>query len=111
MVEGDGYAFERTVHGVAERRTLNATLMRSAEARKLAERGAMLRSVYAGTGKLVAKDREFTITGPTGLVDAVMETGRKGLTVQRYKGLGEMNSSSSGRRRSIPMPARSSRSG
>ncbi len=52
----------------------------------------MLRSVYAGTGKLVAKDREFSITGPTGLVDAVMETGRKGLTVQRYKGLGEMNS-------------------
>jgi DNA gyrase subunit B len=92
VVEGDGYAFERTVHGVAERRTLNATLIRSAEARKLAERGAMLRSVYAGTGRLVAKDREFKITGPTGLVDAVMETGRKGLTVQRYKGLGEMNS-------------------
>ncbi|MBV8653245.1 MAG: DNA gyrase subunit B, partial [Alphaproteobacteria bacterium] len=92
VVEGDGFAFERTVHGVAEHRALNATLLRSAEVRKLAERGATLRSVYAGPGKLVAKERTFTITGPTGLVDAVMETGRKGLSVQRYKGLGEMNS-------------------
>jgi DNA gyrase subunit B len=52
---------------------------------------AHLREVYAASGKLVAKDKEFVVTGPSGLVDAVMETGRKGITVQRYKGLGEMN--------------------
>src|SRR5216683_1956326 len=89
--EGDGYLFSRMVHGVAERRFLDAGLLRSAEARKLAERAAHLREVYAGAGKLVAKDKEFIVTGPSGLVDAVMETGRKGVTVQRYKGLGEMN--------------------
>jgi DNA gyrase subunit B len=89
--EGDGYLFSRMVHGVAERRFLDAALLRSAEARKLAERARHLREVYFAAGKLLAKDKEFTIIGPSGLVDAVMETGRKGLTVQRYKGLGEMN--------------------
>ncbi len=91
MLEGQGYLFSRMVHGVAERRFLDAALLRSAEARKLTERAEYLREVYAGAGKLVAKDKEFIVTGPSGLVDAVMETGRKGVTVQRYKGLGEMN--------------------
>jgi DNA gyrase subunit B len=91
-VEGDGYVFERTVHGVLERRTLGAALVRSAEGRKLAERAAALRAVYGGRGKLVAKDREFAVSGPTGLVDSVMDLGRKGITISRYKGLGEMNS-------------------
>ncbi|MBV9522305.1 MAG: DNA gyrase subunit B, partial [Alphaproteobacteria bacterium] len=92
VVEGDGYAFSRTVHGVAEYRTLDAALLKSAEARKLAERAGGLRAVYGAPGKLAAKDKDFAITGPTGLVDAVTELGRKGVTVQRYKGLGEMNS-------------------
>ena len=91
MLEGQGYLFSRMVHGVAERRFLDAALLRSAEARKLTERAEHLREVYAGAGKLVAKDKEFIVTGPSGLVDAVMETGRRGVTVQRYKGLGEMN--------------------
>jgi DNA gyrase subunit B len=89
--EGEGYLFSRMVHGVAERRFLDAGLLRSAEARKLTERAGHLREVYAAAGKLIAKDKEFIVTGPSGLVDAVMETGRKGVTVQRYKGLGEMN--------------------
>ncbi len=92
IIEGDGYAFSRTVHGVAEYRTLGAAALKSGEARKLAERAASLRAIYAAPGKLVAKDKEFVITGPAGLVDAIMELGRKGVTVQRYKGLGEMNS-------------------
>jgi len=91
VLEGQGYLFSRMVHGVAERRFLDAALLRSAEARKLTERAKYLREVYAGAGKLVAKDKEFIVTGPSGLVDAVMETGRRGVTVQRYKGLGEMN--------------------
>ena len=39
--------------------------------------------LYAGPGSL--------ITGPLALVEAIMDQGRKGVTVQRYKGLGEMN--------------------
>jgi len=50
-----------------------------------------LREVYDQPGKLTARDREFSITGPVGLVEAVMEVGRRGIEINRYKGLGEMN--------------------
>jgi DNA gyrase subunit B len=90
--EGDGYVFRRTIHGVAHANVLDAVVLRSAEARRLTERNANLRAIYGAPGRLVAKDKEFAIIGPTALVDAVMEAGRKGVTVQRYKGLGEMNS-------------------
>ena len=52
---------------------------------------ARLREVYDGPGTLVARDKTYTITGPASLVEAVMELGRRGIDVQRYKGLGEMN--------------------
>jgi DNA gyrase subunit B len=90
--EGDGYVFRRAIHGVAHANLLDAALLRSSEARRLTERAADLRATYGGLGRLVAKDKEFLIAGPSGLVDAIMEAGRKGVTVQRYKGLGEMNS-------------------
>ena len=50
-----------------------------------------LQQTYAHHGRLVTKDNETPIAGPLSLVEAIMEQGRKGVTVQRYKGLGEMN--------------------
>ncbi len=81
----------RTRHGVTERHALDADLIKSAEARRLDERAAELQETYAKPGKLVAKEREFPIAGPTALVEAVMELGPKKGDIQRYKGLGEMN--------------------
>jgi DNA gyrase subunit B len=83
--------FGRTRQGVGERRLLEATLLGSSEARRLDADSAVLRETYLRPGKLVARDREFRITGPVSLVDAVMDTGRRGIDITRYKGLGEMN--------------------
>jgi DNA gyrase subunit B len=81
----------RTKQGVGERRLIEAALMGSSEARRLDAEAATLRETYAAPGMLAARDREFRITGPVSLVDAVMEVGRRGVDVTRYKGLGEMN--------------------
>jgi DNA gyrase subunit B len=83
--------FSRTKQGVGEQRLVEATLMGSSEARRLDAEAATLLETYAAPGKLVARDREFRITGPVSLVEAVMEQGRRGIDVTRYKGLGEMN--------------------
>jgi DNA gyrase subunit B len=90
-VPGNGFVFIRTRHGVTDQHPLDADLIKSAEARRLDERAAELQETYARPGKLIAKEREFPIAGPTALVEAVMELGPKKGDIQRYKGLGEMN--------------------
>jgi len=91
LVEGGGFAFSRTLRGVTERHAIDGALVRSAEARRLDEMAGDLQRIYTHPATLKTKDREILINGPLGLVDAVMEAGRKGVTVNRYKGLGEMN--------------------
>jgi len=91
VIAGEGLVFSRTTQGVGERRLIDAALLRSSEARRLDTDNARLREVYDRAGKLVARDKEYAITGPSALVEAVMETGRRGIEVNRYKGLGEMN--------------------
>jgi DNA gyrase subunit B len=89
----DGFRFERTVRGVKEVAIIDQALLGSAEARKLDEHAVSLQAVYAKHGLLRRKDEEVLIHGPVGLFEAVTVTGRKGLSLQRYKGLGEMNPS------------------
>jgi len=91
LVEGGGFGFSRMLRGVTERHVIDGALVRSAEARRLDEMAADLQRVYQRPAILRTKDREIAINGPLGLVDAVMENGRKGVSVNRYKGLGEMN--------------------
>ena len=83
--------FSRTKQGVGERRLVEAALMHSSEGRRLAADAAELREIYGAPGKLAARDREYNIKGPVSLVEAIMEAGRRGIEVNRYKGLGEMN--------------------
>jgi DNA gyrase subunit B len=89
--EGEGFRFERVVRGVKQAAIIDQALLSSADARKLDEYAAPLQQVYAKTGTLRRKDEEFAIHGPVGLFEAVTNAGRKGVTLQRYKGLGEMN--------------------
>ncbi|MEM9667504.1 MAG: DNA topoisomerase (ATP-hydrolyzing) subunit B [Pseudomonadota bacterium] len=83
---------ERKVRGVDERVVLDAALLASQDAVRLAERAAGIADLYQKPSSLRhEKDGEVDVMGPTSLFDAVLESGRKGLKIQRYKGLGEMN--------------------
>ncbi|RJF74733.1 DNA topoisomerase (ATP-hydrolyzing) subunit B [Rhodopseudomonas palustris] len=93
FVEGEGFHFERTVRGVKDVAIIDDALLGSADARKLDEYAAVLQEVYPRPGVLRRKDSETAIHGPVSLFEAVTDAGRKGIALQRYKGLGEMNPS------------------
>ncbi|KQQ31445.1 DNA gyrase subunit B [Methylobacterium sp. Leaf123] len=85
-----GYVFSRTLRSVTQVANLDATLLASQEARRLADRAETLREIYEEPVTLARKGDETELYGPVGLFEAVMAFGRKGLQLQRYKGLGEM---------------------
>jgi DNA gyrase subunit B len=92
--EHDGFVFERTVRGVKEVAVIDQALLGSAEARKLDEFAASLQQTYprpTPPAALRRGDEVTSIYGPIGLFEAVTAAGRKGISLQRYKGLGEMN--------------------
>ena len=85
-------SFNRTLRGVKEDHIVGATVFDSAEARVLNEMHDFLKTNFLDSLKLTAKNGdEKRISGPVALVDAVISAGKKGITLQRYKGLGEMN--------------------
>ncbi|MDR2856359.1 MAG: DNA topoisomerase (ATP-hydrolyzing) subunit B [Novosphingobium sp.] len=117
---GDGHLeVNRLWRGVTDNHKIEASFLTSAEARKLARLAGEHAEVYAGSARLVkaggaedASEPELaaeeagegqeavpvrpmaadgTITRPSQLLDAVLANGRKGLSIARYKGLGEMN--------------------
>ncbi|WP_259781539.1 DNA topoisomerase (ATP-hydrolyzing) subunit B [Aestuariispira ectoiniformans] len=92
VMDDGGLAFERTLRGVTQRYEIDASQIRSGEARKLNAMAQELHTLFgAERGMLEVKEKQQHVNGPVGLVEAVMDAGRKGLAVQRYKGLGEMN--------------------
>ncbi|MCC0006590.1 MAG: DNA topoisomerase (ATP-hydrolyzing) subunit B [Hyphomicrobiaceae bacterium] len=88
---GEGYLFRREVRGVTEAHALDKALISSLEARRLNERREAMAEVYGQPATLRRKEQSVPVNGPRDLLDAIYETGRKGLSLQRYKGLGEMN--------------------
>ena len=89
--DADGFRFTRTVRGVKEIWAIDQAFLNSADARKLDALAPRLQEIYARPAKLVRKGEETIVFGPVGLFEAVTSIGRKGITMQRYKGLGEMN--------------------
>ncbi|HVV94322.1 MAG TPA: DNA topoisomerase (ATP-hydrolyzing) subunit B [Hyphomicrobiales bacterium] len=90
-VSQGGYVFTRELRGVREVATLDAGLIASLDARRLDERAAALQEVYGRAATLRRRDDEWTVRSPLALLDCVFAAGRKGVALQRYKGLGEMN--------------------
>ena len=91
FVEG-ALVLQRTVRSVDETISLPPALIASQDAQRLAERAANLAGMYEEPAILRQdKGGEVTVHGPSSLLKAVLDSGRKGLKVQRYKGLGEMN--------------------
>jgi len=91
ITQDHGIRLARVLRGVEEIRTLDGAVLRSGEARKLSSLSGETRDVYRDPARLSRKDRETDIFGPIDLLNAVLAEGEKGLTLQRYKGLGEMN--------------------
>ncbi len=91
ITQDKGIRLARILRGVEEVRTLDGPILRSGEAKRLGGFAEALQEVYGQTARLVRRDREVPIHGPLGLLDTILEEGEKGLSLQRYKGLGEMN--------------------
>ena len=91
ITQDHGIRLSRVLRGVEEIRNLDGAVLRSGEARKLSSVSAETREIFAKPAHLVRKERSQIIHGPTELLDAILAEGEKGLTLQRYKGLGEMN--------------------
>ncbi|MGH7044277.1 MAG: DNA topoisomerase (ATP-hydrolyzing) subunit B [Acetobacteraceae bacterium] len=89
--DATGLVLGRVVRGVTEKHKLDPPALRSAEARWLAERGPALADRFAAPARLKLDAMEAQATGPASAFERILAHGRRGLTVQRFKGLGEMN--------------------
>ena len=70
---------------------IDQALLGSTDARKLDEFAVSLQATYPRSAALRRRGEEVAIHGPVSLFEAVTAMGRKGIALQRYKGLGEMN--------------------
>jgi DNA gyrase subunit B len=90
-MQDGGVALRRVVRGVEETRLIDAAAAASAEARRLAAHQEALAEVYGAPARLVRRDRAAPVRAPSELIDSIMAEGERGVALQRYKGLGEMN--------------------
>ncbi len=84
-------SIKRTLQGVEENYKIRFSLLNTAEVRQLDRLRETLQETFTGLPSLKTKDGTYPISGPLALLDLVLERGRKGFSIQRYKGLGEMN--------------------
>ena len=89
--EDGSFVIERTIRGVKERHKIDTGLLSCGEARKLNEMAADLQEFYKTPSVLQTKDGSYEIHDPVSLAEAIFKTAKKGIAINRYKGLGEMN--------------------
>ncbi len=91
--EDGGLSFERMVRGVKEVAEIDMALIGSSDALRMDQLAASLQEIYGKPPVFHRKDMNYSISGPRALLTQVFDAGRKGVSLQRYKGLGEMNPS------------------
>ena len=92
MQDDGSLLFSRTLRGVTEKYVIGSNILDMQEVSVLASLQEVLHNSFSKTSTLVSKQGvEQKISGPVSFVDAIMSTGKKGISIQRYKGLGEMN--------------------
>jgi len=91
ITEDGGYSFEQTVRGVIDFHSIDAHFLESQEARKLHKLMPEVQDLFSGPVTIARKDDKTEVGGPIALLNQLLAFGRKGLSTQRYKGLGEMN--------------------
>jgi DNA gyrase subunit B len=86
-----GLTLSRTVRGVVERYSLEPAALRSADARWLSDRAEIFQGRFAAPATLKLESQEVSLAGPATAYERIIAQGRRGLSIQRFKGLGEMN--------------------
>jgi len=86
-----GLRLSRMLRGVEQQHVLDGAVLRSGDAQRLARHTGALQEIYGAAATLVRRDRSVAVHGPLDLLQAILSEGEKGLSLQRYKGLGEMN--------------------
>lgn len=83
---------QRKLSGIPERRTLDKAMLHANAYRQLLSQREDITNLLAGGSYLPSEGKdEKGWASPTSLVDSILAEGRRGLSIQRYKGLGEMN--------------------
>ena len=91
-VSGDNIEFFRFVRGLKESKVLSLEMLESFEFTQFAKAYVPLVDLFMEKAKLAIKNQEYIITLPSKLLESILENGKKGMVIQRFKGLGEMNS-------------------
>jgi DNA gyrase subunit B len=92
VLAGEGFVFTRTMRGVETRVELGADYLNSHDGQRLAKVAEIFTEFFSGPGALQAEgEKDISVYGPYDLYQKVIALAKKGLTIQRYKGLGEMN--------------------
>jgi len=94
--KNDHILFERTIRGFTEKYIIDENFIVTPEAKALNNLKDDLMEIFyrikeSGCGLLNYKGEEFNIYGPLNLIDKILDIGKSGLQINRYKGLGEMN--------------------
>lgn len=86
----EGYHLKRTVRSVEEHYTIDSRILKSPEGFKLAEASELF-ALFQKSAQFERKEFGSPVTSPSALYELAIEVGRKGVSIQRFKGLGEMN--------------------